>query len=91
MSIEKKKEKLYFHNYSENELSLLLTDLAKNESLNVNTLLRNFESEEALKQKTVKKGKKISGKAQMIIEQNLCIIRRTRKLQKVILLRQFRT
>jgi len=72
MSIEKEKEKekLYFHNYSENELSLLLTDLAKNESLNVNTLLRNFESEEALKQKTAKKGKKISGKAQMIIEQN---------------------
>ena len=70
MSIEKEKEKLYFHNYSENELSLLLTDLAKNESLNVNTLLRNFESEEALKQKNIKKGKKTSGKAQIIIEQN---------------------
>ena len=70
MSVEKEKEKLYFHNYSENELSLLLTDLAKNESLNVNTLLRNFESEEALKQKNIKKGKKISGKAQIIIEQN---------------------
>ena len=70
MSVEKEKEKLYFHNYSENELSLLLTDLAKNESLNVNTLLRNFESEEALKQKNIKKGKKTSGKAQIIIEQN---------------------
>uniref|UniRef100_A0A6C0EKT6 DEAD/DEAH box helicase n=1 Tax=viral metagenome TaxID=1070528 RepID=A0A6C0EKT6_9ZZZZ len=63
-------EKLYFHKYTENELSLLLTDLAKNENLNVNTLLKNFEIEEALKKKTSKLGKKVSGKALIIIEQN---------------------
>ena len=39
---------LYFHKYSENELSLLLTELGKNENLDVSKMLKNFENNENL-------------------------------------------
>lgn len=60
-------EKLYFHKYSDNELSILMSDLSKNENLNVKNLLDNFEQQEKDK---LKKKKKQSGKAKKIIEAN---------------------
>ena len=70
---------IHYHEYDETEISLLLRDLSKNESLNVKTLLDNYtyeekqkkkEQEQKKKKKRKSKGKE-SNKAEKIRAQNI--------------------
>ena len=61
---------LSFYNFEAQEMQVLFRNLAKNESLNVKTLLTDFKLNEKKKKDENKKKKKKSSKADKIREQN---------------------